>query len=558
MDNAAPEWSLFEDMNGFGTRFLDNPNADVHPFTVNGSADTYLGNFWSGALQHNDGGVVRFWYFLLSEGGSGVNDNGHAYEVQGIGRAAAAEILFEAIAAGAFGATPNYNTARNATIQSALEFADNEFCSQVVGSVISAWYAVGVGNNFWPDVSLSGLNVTNANTIPVGGTFYAYYDLAANADYLFDQETTVGFYLRSYCAGSNGLSFPFSIKIDEVECGKVTGHSSFLSLPSNIPAGNYYLMAKADAYNEITESNELNNSMCIPITIIEPVVLPDFVIQTPAVNPSEVDAGSSFNISYRLRNQGTGYGGYTFTCFYLSTDATHSPNDVSLGGSFANGLLPGSSSLGSGSLNIPSGTAPGDYFIILEADCYDWREELNENNNYAAVRITVTGMQTPLPDLTISNVSPSPETGAPPLKSPGAWMSVRYDLVNLFGGVPPDPTITSLFLSTDETLSMDDIPLTTTGNQLPGTKAAVFQIPSNAAINTYYKILIVADFANQQAEAVETNNVGIGHVVVYAALTEGGTGGDQPDLETDLDATAQTTLRVFPNPTHDQFTVTYS
>ncbi|MEL7250563.1 MAG: CARDB domain-containing protein [Bacteroidota bacterium] len=558
MDNAAPEWSLFEDMEGFGVRFLDNPNADIHPFADNGSADTYLGNFWTGSFQHGDGGVVRFWYHLLSEGGSGVNDHGGTYEVQAIGRAAAAEILFDAIAAGAFGASPDFNTARNATIQSALEFANNEFCSQAVGSVTNAWHAVGVGDKFYPDVSISGLNMTNANTIPVGGTFYAYYDLAANTQYLFDQETTVGFYLRSYCVGSNGLSFPFSIKIDEVECGKVTSHSTFLSLPSNIPAGNYYLMAKADAYNEITETNELNNSMCIPITIIEPVVLPDFVIETPSVNPSEVDAGSSFNISYRLRNIGTGYGGYTFTGCFLSTDATHSPNDVFLAGNFANGLLPGSASAVISSLTIPNGTSPGEYYIILQADYYDWREELNENNNYAAVRITVTGMQTPLPDLTISNVSPSPETGAPPLKSPGAWMSVRYDLVNLFGAVPPDPTTTSLFLSTDETLSMDDIALTTTGNQLPGTKAAVFQIPSNAAVNTYYKILIVADFANQQAEVLETNNVGIGHVVVYAALTGGDPGGDQADLETDLDAPSQTTLRVFPNPTRDQFTVAYS
>ncbi|NIW45715.1 MAG: hypothetical protein GWN30_13480, partial [Gammaproteobacteria bacterium] len=43
---------------------------------------------------HTNSGVQNYWFYLLSEGGSGVNDNGDAYFVTGIGIEEAAQIAY--------------------------------------------------------------------------------------------------------------------------------------------------------------------------------------------------------------------------------------------------------------------------------------------------------------------------------------------------------------------------------------------------------------------------------------------------------------------------------
>jgi len=163
---------------------------------------------------------------------------------------------------------------------------------------------------------------------------------------------------------------------------------------------------------------------------------------------------------------------------------------------------------------MPSGTALGDYFIIVKADCYNWREELVEKNNTTATRITVGGN---LPDYTIENVDPSPATGAPPYAAPGQWMSVSYELV-----------------------------------------AAPYIGPNPGPTTTRYRILIVADSSNDVVESDETNNVGIGHVFVIQNFTEELTDREDSTLEELPNTLSETTLKVFPNPTRDQFNVAYS
>lgn len=48
--------------------------------------DTYGGTYWNnGDIVHYNSGVQNFWYYLLSTGGTGVNDNGDTYTINGIG-----------------------------------------------------------------------------------------------------------------------------------------------------------------------------------------------------------------------------------------------------------------------------------------------------------------------------------------------------------------------------------------------------------------------------------------------------------------------------------------
>jgi len=83
---GSNNWLLGDDigLNGSGAfRNMENPNQFDDP-------DTYLGDFWyvggddNGGV-HTNSGVQNKWFQLLTDGGTGTNDNGEDYDVIGIG-----------------------------------------------------------------------------------------------------------------------------------------------------------------------------------------------------------------------------------------------------------------------------------------------------------------------------------------------------------------------------------------------------------------------------------------------------------------------------------------
>ena len=133
-------WQLSNDM-GWIIRDMSNPNAYSQP-------DTYKGTFWvSGGADnggvHTNSGVGNFMFYLLVTGGSGTNDNGDSYSVQGIGIAKADQILYRT---NTVYLTPNavYADWRAACISAATDLYGAT--SNEVKQVKNAWHAVGVGD----------------------------------------------------------------------------------------------------------------------------------------------------------------------------------------------------------------------------------------------------------------------------------------------------------------------------------------------------------------------------------------------------------------------------
>ena len=89
--------------------------------------------------------MQNYWFYLLAEGGSGVNDLGNSYSVQGIGIEKAAAIAYRNLSVYL---TPDaqYIDARFYSIQSAIDLFGS--CSEEVIAVTNAWYAVGIGEKF--------------------------------------------------------------------------------------------------------------------------------------------------------------------------------------------------------------------------------------------------------------------------------------------------------------------------------------------------------------------------------------------------------------------------
>ena len=80
MFDSAPNWLIGEDI-GAPFRSMINPNDYQNP-------DTYLGTHWDLDINnmdnggvHTNSGVANFWFYLLTEGGTGTNDNGDAFSV---------------------------------------------------------------------------------------------------------------------------------------------------------------------------------------------------------------------------------------------------------------------------------------------------------------------------------------------------------------------------------------------------------------------------------------------------------------------------------------------
>jgi Zn-dependent metalloprotease len=138
------DWKLGKDFN-YIIRDMSNPNSYGDPDTYQGT-NWYTGTGDNGGV-HINSGVLNFWFYLLTTGGSGTNDKGYVYNVFGIGILKAQAIAYRTLTTKLISSS-NYASARTGSISAATELygaASNE-----VTQVINAWNAVGVGGGTSP------------------------------------------------------------------------------------------------------------------------------------------------------------------------------------------------------------------------------------------------------------------------------------------------------------------------------------------------------------------------------------------------------------------------
>lgn len=109
-------------------------------------ADTYDDDTYNDpeANIYTKSGIMSHWFYLLAEGGMGINDNNNYFTVYGLGIDDAAQIVFEGHTSH-FADVNSYAEARVAMIDASdIIFGENSIQSL---QVANAWYAVGVGTN---------------------------------------------------------------------------------------------------------------------------------------------------------------------------------------------------------------------------------------------------------------------------------------------------------------------------------------------------------------------------------------------------------------------------
>lgn len=119
---------------------------------VVGYPDTYLGEFWIETSSTIDNGGVHInssvpnkWFYLMCQGGEGVNDNDYAYNVTAIGMEKAEQIAYLTLTEYLSSSSAQFIDAYNGSLEAAAELFGED--SPEYTTVEKAWRAVGVPEN---------------------------------------------------------------------------------------------------------------------------------------------------------------------------------------------------------------------------------------------------------------------------------------------------------------------------------------------------------------------------------------------------------------------------
>lgn len=231
----------------------------IDPFSTS-NPNTIFGTNWHAALTlsdspltfleltHQNSTILSHWFYLLSVGGTGVNDNSDSYCVLPIGQEKAGKIAFLAATSYIANQNRDYFGARLATIEAAKDLYG--VGSNELAQVESAWYAVGVGSTYVGQINLQYLTVagpinvnynselTLQNTALITGNL----DVSSNtkvklsSNVVIAPGATARFYITPACTGGARMASTYQNSSSEGDGEEVDLLGDFeLSLYSVLP-----------------------------------------------------------------------------------------------------------------------------------------------------------------------------------------------------------------------------------------------------------------------------------------------------------------------------------
>lgn len=267
---AAPtkqRWLIGEDImiNKTALRSMSNPKQYNQPDTYNGTnwisqsgcspspANDYCG-------VHTNSGVLSKWFYLLSDGGSGTNDIGNTYYVNGVGITAAQKIAYRAESL-YLNSSADYSAARNATIQAATDLASS--IPNAVSEVTNAWYAVGVGAQYQYTISgpsqVCDQGTYTINNLPAGATVVWS---ATPSGIVSLQQNGNSVTLTKVGGGkitlSAAINNSFTIKKSNIQVGTVVPPFNLYRGTSGVSYGVVGVNYTFKAYGATTSTNDLD------------------------------------------------------------------------------------------------------------------------------------------------------------------------------------------------------------------------------------------------------------------------------------------------------------
>jgi len=277
---------------------------------------------------------------------------------------------------------------------------------------------------------------------------------------------------------------------------------SSLYLPQDLSPGPWYVLFVADYGNSQAELDEDNNVLAQPVTLIEPDV--DLVVTSATVPPLGV-IGKTLTLSWTVANQGSTVTNVSYwpDMVYLSQDEVYDASDVKIGtmGRYDPVQAGGSYTPTANYMLIPAATAPGEWYLLFQADGYSIQAETDEDNNFLAVPIALV-----LGDLSFAAAS------APAEAELGGQIAVSYTISCSAAGASAN-WWDKVYLSTDATLEDTDTELYS--EHVVGSVGEEYSrnlnltIPATLGASGTYYLLIKTDWWNHFVEQDETNNLAV-------------------------------------------------
>lgn len=169
-------------------------------------------NYDNGGIHFNNG-VFNYWFYLLTEGGSGVNDNEQSYEVAGIGMQKTEKLLMHIIL-NYLEPEMDYSQMRIVSQYAAIELWGQD--SEELKQVHNAWFAVGVADR----TPVENVEETMLNVYSVDGNVV----VETEENSMIDVYSLVGQHLVSVKAESGFTTIPM-IEDNNVVIVKVGGQA---------------------------------------------------------------------------------------------------------------------------------------------------------------------------------------------------------------------------------------------------------------------------------------------------------------------------------------------
>lgn len=359
------------------------------------------------------------------------------------------------------------------------------------------------------DLIIQSQSVTTTSIVGGGSTNINY--TVKNQGGITAATNYTGFYLSSDPQWDASDTYLGNLSVSSLSSGLTYAQSSTITIPISTPNGSYYILFKADYTGIINEAVETNNVSSFPITVTTAVI--DLYVNSVSLSSSTVSAGTAITAYGYVYNQGNTIAPLNSLGYYLSTDLVFDVSDVFLSSTSTSTISPGSYYYCSATLNIPSGTAPGNYFILYFADYTHAISESNEQNNINAISLTVTGSGK---DLSIVSASATPNSIAYGLNTSFYFTSLNQS----YQAATPS---VGFYLSTDSIFDVTDTYLTYTTSSISansfGSGSLTLTIPSNTTPGNYY-ILSFIDYTNSITETNENNNVLATRMIITTPLVD--------------------------------------
>ncbi|MFQ6600550.1 M4 family metallopeptidase [Flavobacterium sp. C3NV] len=143
-DKKEDIWMLGNELYSHGSmRNMSNPKAQGQPSTYGGVNWINPANVsYDNGGVHINSGITNYWFYLLSEGGKGINDLNNSYDVKAIGLAKVEKLAYITLTE-YLSPSSNFSDMRQATLMVAEDLYG--LGSEEYKQITNAWYAIGVG-----------------------------------------------------------------------------------------------------------------------------------------------------------------------------------------------------------------------------------------------------------------------------------------------------------------------------------------------------------------------------------------------------------------------------